>query len=122
MLGTARTLVQVQDPATLVTRTRIGLTALALAGHSDTIQAPDVRAALITAGNADAYVARDLLATRRNWSLTSAQRSRLQALVRAGGLDAGAIPGHLHHQLTSAARRAEVTLAHAIRTPQKEPA
>jgi hypothetical protein len=122
MLGTAWTLVQVQDPATAVTRTRIGLTALALAGHSDTMEVPDVRAALITAGNADAYVARDLLTARRNWSLTSAQRSRLQALVRAGGLDAGAIPGHLHDQLTSAARRAEVTLAHAVRTPQKEPA
>ena len=122
MLGTAWTLVQVQDPATAVTRTRIGLTALALAGHSDTMHAPDVRAALITAGNADAYVARDLLAARHNWSLTSAQRSRLQALVQAGGLDAGAIPGHLRDQLTSAARRAEVTLAHAVRTPQKEPA
>lgn len=65
-------------------------------------------------------MARDLLAARRNWSLSSAQRSRLQALVRASGLDAGAIHGHLHDQLTSAARRAEVTLAHAIRTPQKE--
>jgi hypothetical protein len=122
MLGTARTLVQVQDPATAVTRTRTGLTALTLAGHSDTMQAPAIRAALITAGNADAYVARDLLAARQNWSLTTAQRSRLQALVQAGGLDAGAIPGHLHDQLASAARTAEATLAHAIRAPQKEPA
>jgi hypothetical protein len=119
MLGAAWTLVQVQDPATIVTRTRTVLTALALAGHSDTTQTPAVRAALITAGNADAYVARDLLATRRNWSLTRAQRSRLQALVRAGGLGAGAIPGHLHDQLTSTARKAEVTLTHAIRTPQR---
>lgn len=122
MLGAARTLVQAQDPATVVTRTRTGLTALALAGHSGTMQAPAVRAALITAGNADAYVARDLLATRRNWSLTSTQRARLQALVQTSGLDAGTIPGHLHDQLTRAARRAEVTLACAIRTPQGEPA
>jgi len=40
MLGTAWTLVQARDPATAVTRTRIGLTALALAGHSDTMHAP----------------------------------------------------------------------------------
>jgi hypothetical protein len=122
MLGTAWTLVQVQDPATAVTRTRIGLTALALAGHSDTMKAPAVRAALITAANADAYVARDLLTAWRSWSPTSAQRSRLRALVQASGLDTGAIPGRLHDQLTSAVRRAEVTLAHSIRAPQKEPA
>jgi hypothetical protein len=121
MLGAAWTLVQVQDPATVVTRTRIGLTALALAGHSDTTRESAVRAALITAGNADAYAARDLLATQPNWSPTTAQRSRLQAIVRASGIDAGTIPGHVRDQLTNAARRAEVTLARAIRTPQ-EPA
>jgi hypothetical protein len=121
MLDTAWTVVQVQDPATAVTRMRIGLTALALAGHSDTTQGSAIRAALITAGNADAYAARDLLATQPNWSPTSAQHSRLQALVRASGIDAGTIPGHARDQLTNAARRAEVTLTHAIRTPQ-EPA
>jgi hypothetical protein len=121
MLDTAWTVVQVQDPATAVTRTRIGLTALALAGHSDTTQGSAIRTVLITAGNADAYAARDLLATQPNWSPTSAQHSRLQALVRASGIDAGTIPGHVRDQLTNAARRAEVTLAHAIRTPQ-EPA
>jgi hypothetical protein len=66
------------------------------------------------AGKADAYAAKDLLG-----SPTSAQRSRLQALVRASGLDAGTIPGHLRDQLTNAACMAEVTLARAIRTPQE---
>jgi hypothetical protein len=116
-------LAQAQDPATAVTRARIGLIALDLAGRSGTMQATAIRAALITAGNADAYVARDLLASQHaNWSLTSAQRSRLQALVRACGLDAGMIPGHLHDQLTSSVGRAEAILPQASGTSREEPA
>jgi hypothetical protein len=68
-------------------------------------------------------VARDLLASQHaNWSLTSAQRPRFQALVRACGLDAGVIPGYLHDQLTSAVGRAEAILAQAIGAPQEKPA
>jgi hypothetical protein len=123
MITATLALAQVHDLATAVARARIGLTALDLAGRSDTMQAPAVRAALITAGNADAYVARDLLASQHaNWSLTSAQRSRLQTLVRACGLDAGVIPGHLHDQLTTAVGRAEAILAQASGTSREEPA
>jgi hypothetical protein len=63
MIAAACTLAQEQDQATAFTRMRIGLIALDLADHGDTMQAPAIHAALITAGSADAYVARDLLAS-----------------------------------------------------------
>jgi hypothetical protein len=51
MTAAACALVQVQDPPTAVTRTRIGLIALNLADPYDTTQTRVVRTALITAGN-----------------------------------------------------------------------
>lgn len=115
MLAAASALVDVQDPATAVSRARIGLVSLDLAGPTDTPEGPAVRAALIAAGNADGYVARDLLTTvHANWSLTSVQQSRLQSLVNACGLDAGAIPGSLHDDLTRSMDRAEAALTVAM--------
>ncbi len=122
MIAAARALAKEQDPATVVTRTRIGLTALDLADDSDTTQAPALFSALITAGSADAYTARDLLASQQmSKSLTSAQRSGLQDLVRACGMGAGTIPRHLHDRLTGAVCQAEVALTRTISTWQ-EPA
>jgi hypothetical protein len=123
MIAATSALAQVQDPATAVTRTRTGLIALDLAGDSDTAQVLALRSALITAASADAYAARDLLASRQaSKSLTSIQRSGLQTLVRACGLGAGAIPGQLYGQLTSAADLAEPSLAQAIERIAREPA
>jgi hypothetical protein len=112
MTATTRELVQVQDPATAVTRTRIGLTALDLAAGTEVIQTRALTAALFTTASADAYAARDLLASSQTaHSLTSARRSGLYALVRASGLGAGMIPSNLHDQLTSAVIQAEAALA-----------
>lgn len=111
MIAAACALAREHDPVTAVTHTRIGLTALGLTGDSDTARARGIRAALITTANTDAYAARDLLASRQvGNALTSAQRTRLQALIHTCGLGAGTIPGHLHDQLTSAVNRAEAAL------------
>jgi hypothetical protein len=112
MITAACALAKVQDSATVVTRTRIGLNALDLAGDSDTTRTRALSSALITTCNADAYAARDLLASRQaSKSLTSAQRSGLQDLVRTCSLGARTIPNHLHRQLMSAIGQAEVALA-----------
>jgi hypothetical protein len=117
MISIACVLAQVQDPTTAVARTRIGLVALDLAGGSKITQAPALFSALITAGSADAYAARDLLASPQvSTALTGAQRSGLQDLVRACGLGAGTIPGHLYDQLTNTASRAEAALARIMST------
>lgn len=109
MIAATLALAQVRDPATAVTRARIEMIALDLAG--EVMQAPAVRAALIAAGTEDAYVARDLLASQHaNWFLTNAQRSQLQTVVDYCGLDARTIPAHLLRQLTSAVSRAESIL------------
>ena len=112
MTAAACALAQSNDPARTAAHTRIGLTAFHLANDSDTTLTRALRGALIAAGNADAYAARDLLASPRiSNSLNSAQRSRLQALIRTCGLDAGTIIGHLHDELTSAVDRAEAALS-----------
>ena len=105
-------LVQEPDPATTVTRTRIGLTALDLADGSDTTHARALSTALLTAASTDAYAARDLLASpHASRFLTPREGYGLQAIVRASGLGAGMIPAHLHAQMASAVRHAEDVLA-----------
>jgi hypothetical protein len=111
MLAEASKLMGVQDPATAVTCARIGIVSLDLAGPDDTEGTLAVRAALIAAGDADGYVARDLLTAQ---FLTSTQRSRLQALVNGCGLNTGAIPRHLHGDLARSVDRAEVALTLAM--------
>jgi hypothetical protein len=120
MIATAYALAKARDPATAVTRTRIGLTALDLLGDSDATQAHALCSALVTAGNVDAYTARDLLASRYvSKSLTSAKRSGLQGLVRACGLGAGTIPAHLRDHVTTVVDKVEVTLTRTISTWQE---
>lgn len=105
-------LVQEPDPATTITRTRIGLTALDLADGSDNTHARALSTALLTAANTDAYAARDLLASpHASRFLTPRERYGLQAIVHASGLGAGTIPAHLHVQMASAVRHAEDVLA-----------
>ncbi len=119
MIAAVCVLAQEQDPVTAVTRTRIALNALDLAADRDITQALSLRAALITAGNADGYAARDLLANHQmSQSLTSAQNSQLQAQVRACGLGIGTIPSHLHHRLANAVDQAETTLTRSMITPR----
>jgi hypothetical protein len=120
MIAATRQLIQVQDPATAVTRTRIGLAAVELAGDTEPSQ-PSLITALIDTASTDAYAARDLLAsTRVVKSLTSGQCSGLQALLLTSGLRAGTIPGHLHDQMTSAVSLAEAALTNGI-TASEEP-
>jgi hypothetical protein len=117
MIAAAYALAKVQDPATAVTHTRIGLTALDLAGDSNIAQTHALRSALIAVGTADAYTARDLMASRQvNKCLTGTQRSGLQDLIGACSLGAGTIPGPLHTRLTTAVGHAELTLARTMST------
>jgi hypothetical protein len=119
MIVAALELAQSQDPATALPRTRTGLTALDLASGTGTYQARALRSALITTANTDGYAARDLLASVPvSRCLTRAQRSQLQALISTCGLGAGAIPGPLYDQLTTATDHAARILTAALtRTP-----
>jgi hypothetical protein len=119
MIITTLSLAQSQDPATALTHTRMGLTALDLASGTDTYQARALRSALITTANADGYAARDLLASVPvSRCLTRAQRSQLQTLISTCGLGAGVIPGRLYNQLTTATDQAALILTVALtRTP-----
>jgi hypothetical protein len=115
MTAAALELAQSQDHATTLPRTRIGLTALAIAADTGAHQVRALRAALITLASTDGYAARDLLATVPvSGSLTCAQRSQLQALISACGLGTGTIPGHLNDQLTTATEHAARTLTVAL--------
>jgi hypothetical protein len=115
MITAASDLANDGNPETTVTRTRIGLTALHLAGKSGSAHTRALRAVLNTAGNADAYAARDLLADQRmSDSLTPAQRSRLTTLLHDCGLDARTIPARLQDQLMTAADQAESILIMAV--------
>jgi hypothetical protein len=107
------------DPATALPRTRMGLTALDLASGTGTYQARALRSALIATANMDGYAARDLLASVPvSRCLTRVQRSQLRALISTCGLGAGAIPGHLYDQLTTATDQAARILTAALtRTP-----
>jgi hypothetical protein len=120
MIAAACALAKARDPATAVTRTRIGLTALDLASDSDTTQVRALFSALVASGSGDAYMARDLLASRQmSKSLTSAQRLGLQGLVHACALGAGTIPAHLRDLLTAVVGKVEVTLTRTISTWQE---
>jgi hypothetical protein len=115
MTAAASALASSETPGATLTRTRIGLIALGLAGDSDATQARDLRTALITAGNADAYAARDLLAS--HWiakSLTTAQHSELETLITARGLGAGTIPAQPYERLTTAVNQAESILRYSL--------
>ena len=115
MITAASDLAKGGNPETTVTRTRIGLAALNLAGENGSPHTRALCAALITAGNADAYAARDLLADQRmSDSLTLAQRSRLTTLLHDCGLDARTIPTRLQEQLMTAADQAESILTLAV--------
>jgi len=116
MLVTARTLMQERDRSTTVTRTRIGMTALDLAGTQDDPQSRPLSAALVATAAGDGYAARDALSHHRICqSLTTGQRQHLQDLVRACGLAAGTIPERLHDQLMTAVSCAETTLKKGLK-------
>jgi hypothetical protein len=111
MLVIARALSHEQDRSTVVTRARIGMIALDLAGASDGPQSCPLRAALITAASGDAYAARDALTHRQICRyLTTGQRRDLHDLVQACGLGTGTIPEGLREQLMAAVDSAETTL------------
>lgn len=118
MLMTARALMQERDRSTTVTRTRIGMTALDLAGTQDDPQSRPLSAALVATAAGDGYAARDALSHHRiRQSLTTGQRQHLQDLVRACGLGAGRIPERLHDQLMTAVSCAETALKKGLELP-----
>jgi len=116
MLVTARTLMQERDRSTTVPRTRIGMTALDLAGTQDDPQSRPLSAELVATAAGDGYAARDALFHHRICqSLTTGQRQHLQDIVRACGLAAGTIPQRLHGQLMTAVSCAETTLKNVLK-------
>lgn len=104
-----------RDPATAVTRTRIGLTAARLGDGPGEAHVCALSTALLTAARTDAYAARDLLASPSITSFAGdSQLSSLRALIQASGLGTGTIPGHHRSLLTSAADQAAATLTLAV--------
>jgi hypothetical protein len=117
MLSASLSLAEQHDPSTALTRARIGMTAVDLAGTSHTRQSCLLRAALIVSAAGDAYIARDMLALHEApQSLTSAERQCLDSIIRAAGLGAGVISERLHHQLMAAVDDAEATLKNELRS------
>ena len=115
MLATAISLVQTPDRPTTAARTRIGITALDLAGTADTDQDDSLRAALIALAMTDAYAAYDVL-THRPLSrrLTASQSQPLHDLVRACGLRTGTIASQLRDQLMAAVTQSAATLTREL--------
>ncbi|MEU5900312.1 hypothetical protein [Streptomyces venezuelae] len=108
MLTAALALQQLAAPSTTVFRTRVGITALALAASHTSQRIRPLHAGILTMAHADAYAARDALAHPQiQRAMTTGQRRTLTSLVRNAGLDAGTIPAPLRSELTRAAASAE---------------
>jgi hypothetical protein len=94
----------------VVFRTRLGLTAIDLAGgvdHPTVAQAADrLLREVVTAG--DGYAARDVLGHKGcSVLLTETQERALSTTVRSSGLDQGTIPAHLMADLQAAIKVSE---------------
>lgn len=106
MLASALSLAMERHAGSSLFATRVGITALDLAqGAAGVLQLGDT---LAKTGARDAHAARDVLARKELVSaITSAQRKRLEDVVRASGLGAGGMPGPALQVLRSSAERAE---------------
>ncbi|WP_051846518.1 hypothetical protein [Streptomyces sp. NRRL F-5053] len=108
MLTTALALQQQPSPSTTVFRTRVGITALLLAGAHISVQISPLQADIFAMAKVDGYVARDALThPQLRREMTASQRRALTNLVRTAGLDAGTVPAPLRSDLMRAVASAE---------------
>ncbi|WP_225842129.1 hypothetical protein [Streptomyces albus] len=108
MLTAALALQQQAAPRTTVFRTRVGITALAMAAAHTSARIRPLHTAILAMAHADGYAARDALAQpQMHRTMTTGQRRALTSLVRIAGLDAGTLPGPLRSELASAVASAE---------------
>ena len=112
MIAAAVELAQAPDLTTVLTRIRIGLTALDVARASDDLLGNSLRTELIAIATSDAYAAREILAHPQiRHTLTTGQRENLDGIVGACGLGARTIGSGRHERLMAAAAAAETVLA-----------
>ncbi len=110
-LSEALTLMEDPEPATVVFRVRVGLTALDLAGGPVTPQALRLRAAVVAAARTDAYAARDVLAHSLMRKTMTLEHSRvLGSVVEASGIGCGEIAPALLSDMMTAVASAEEEL------------
>ncbi|MGN9779807.1 hypothetical protein ACTMTF_00170 [Nonomuraea sp. ZG12] len=114
MIGRALELIEQTDPSTTVFRTRIGITALDLAGDYDIVLLPRLRQAVVSESAFDAYAGREVLAHAELCSvMTAKQRQGLEALVQESALRCGSMPPDLLGDLMSSVTAAERRLQQA---------
>ncbi|MET8004236.1 hypothetical protein [Nonomuraea glycinis] len=108
MIRHALGIVEQADPSTTVFRTRIGITALDLAGDYDSALLQRLRQAVISESASDVYVGREALAHPELLPMmTVKQRQGLEALVQESGLGCGSMPQDLLEDLMSSVTMAE---------------
>ncbi|WP_336215052.1 hypothetical protein [Nonomuraea sp. LPB2021202275-12-8] len=108
MIRRALKLVEHADPSTTVFRTRIGITALDLAGYYDSALLQRLRQAVVGESASDAYAGREVLAhPELRPMMTVKQRQGLEALVQESGLGGGSMPHDLLRDLMSSVTMAE---------------
>lgn len=108
MLATSIALQQQPVPGTTVFRTRVGITALALAAAHTHERISLLHTDVLALAHTDAYVARDALThPQLRRTMTASQRRALSGLARAAGLDAGTVPAALRSELMRAVASAE---------------
>jgi hypothetical protein len=114
MIPHALGIVEQADPSTTVFRTRIGITALDLAGDYDSALLQRLRQAVISGSASDTYASREVLAHPELCPvMTAKQRQRLESLVQESGLGGGSMPHDLLGDLMSSVTMAERRLQQA---------
>ncbi|WP_051271389.1 hypothetical protein [Streptomyces qinglanensis] len=108
VLATSIALQQQPAPGTTVFRTRVGITALALAAAHTHERMSLLHTDVLALAHTDAYVARDALThPQLRRTMTASQRRALTGLARTAGLDAGTVPAALRSELMRAVASAE---------------
>ncbi|WP_194924889.1 hypothetical protein [Catenulispora pinisilvae] len=102
-VGEALTLVEIDEPTTVVFRVRVGLTALDIAQGRSPL-APRLQAAVIAAACTDAYAAREVLAHESSRKAMTAQDSSvLTSIADAAGFGRGLMPDQMRQVMARVA-------------------
>ncbi|OLE28787.1 MAG: hypothetical protein AUG49_01360 [Catenulispora sp. 13_1_20CM_3_70_7] len=115
-LGEALALIELDEPPTIMFRTQLALTALALGDAVGTHRlTPRIQSGIIEAAGTDAYAARAVIA------LLGSDAKCLQHVVDAGGLGAGKMPPDLMTRMMTSVAAAETRLAVLLGAPVNLP-
>jgi hypothetical protein len=116
-LGEALALIELDEPPTIMFRTQLALTALALGDAVGGTQRMTlrIRSGIIEAASTDAYAARAVIAS------LGPDAQCLQRVVDAGGLGAGTMPPDLMTQMMTGVAEAETRLAMLVGAPATLP-